>query len=190
MHTLAHHCHTFCFIDGLSLAMFEALRSLRDAVAPDSGNLGANSSTNTNAQEQQQPPDIDDLWQAYKSGDKQVVEQIHAANGGVILQKREDFIRVHAKMEMDKDTELVQRLASSVLNKSAEIDEKVDALPGMHRTKAEQMGRIEELLELNKQAVEELETTYTAAKERRDACREFIRINACKALGVEEDQDT
>jgi hypothetical protein len=172
-------------VDGLSLAMFEALRSLRDAVAPESGNLGGNSSNNSNNQNEQ--ADIDDLWFAYKTGDKEVVNQIHSSNGGIILQKREDFIRVHAKMEMEKDTELVQRLASSVLNKSSAIDKQVDSLPGMHRTKTEQLDRISNLLDLNKSAIDDLEAAYQTAKERRDACREYISNNACKALGIEKE---
>ena len=171
-------------IDGLSLAMFEALRGLRDAVAPESGNLG--SVGNSSTQQNEQQADIDELWQAYKNGDKDVLQQIHAVNGGVAVQKREDFVRIQAKMEMNKDTFLVEKLASTVLNKSAEIDARVDSLPGMERNKSDQMERIQQLLELNEKASEELDAAYAIAKQRRDACRDFVRLNTCKALNIEE----
>jgi hypothetical protein len=183
---------TYCFvslalfiIDGLSLAMFEALRKLRDAVAPDSGNLGGNTSNNTESTE----PDLDELWRTYKSGETNIVEMFHKVNNGNAILKREDFIRLHAKMEMEKDTELVYRLASIVLEKSAAIDNHVDALPGMHRTRTEQMKRIEELLVLNQSVVEGLDGAYAVARERRDACRKFVREATCQALGIEEQQD-
>lgn len=130
---------------------------------------------------------MDDLWHSYKSGDKAVVEQIHSINGGVQIQKREDFVKTHAKMQMTKDTELVQRLADVVLLKSAEIDARVDALPGMNRSKAEQLQRIEVLLGKNNAAIEDLEAAYKIASQRRDDCREYICVKACEALLVEEE---
>jgi hypothetical protein len=189
-------------IDSLSLAMFEALRGLRDAVAPESGNLGGNAnnnpvvnsganSINTSSSSSLLPePDIsiDDLWHAYRSGEDRVfTAMITKVNSGVVVQKRDDFVRLHAKMEMEKDTELVFRLAGTVLAKSNEIDQKVDALPGMHRTSAEQMKYIEDMLEMNLLAAVELEAAYSAARERRNACRAFIRDSTCQALGIEED---
>lgn len=53
-------------IDGLSLAMFESLRSLRDAVAPESGNLGVAPNQNGNGGNSAEP---DDLWHSYKVRD-------------------------------------------------------------------------------------------------------------------------
>jgi len=49
----------------LSLAMFEALRGLRDAVAPESGNLGGEGA-NTNENEL----DFDEFWNSWRKGDK------------------------------------------------------------------------------------------------------------------------
>ena len=76
--------------------MFEALRGLRDAVAPESGNLGPaqnttnnNNPTNTNAAEQSTStsasshptnyPDAEELWQAYRVGDPSVAALFHKA---------------------------------------------------------------------------------------------------------------
>lgn len=165
----------------LSLAMFEALRGLRDAVAPESGNLGGGG-TGENSGE----PDFDDFYNNYRNGDPTAVSLVQKANGGKVPQRREDFIRLHAKIEMEKDTELVTKLAGTVLEKSDQINERVSSLPGMHRTRDQQMKYIEELLEKNQKAASELEEHYAAAKERRDKVRTFIRDNTCKALGIEE----
>lgn len=174
-------------IDKLSLAMFEALRGLRDAVAPESGSLGGNApATNTKAE---QPPDMDEVWQAYKSGDAATVQKVKAANNGVDqkISSRQDFVRVHAKMEMNKDAELVSQLAGTVLAKSREIDQHVDELPGMHRTRKEQVARIEQLLQANQETTAQLEEAYGVAKERRDACRTFVRDSTGTALGIEQE---
>ena len=163
--------------------MFEALRGLRDAVAPESGNLGGNAANESSE------PDMEDQWHAYKNGDPEITAKIKKVNAGVAPQKREDFIRLHAKMEMEKDVELVMKLAGTVLEKSSQIDAQVDALPGMQRTRAEQMKLIEELLEANQKASQDLEAVYATAKERRDSCRTYIRENACQALGIEEEEE-
>jgi hypothetical protein len=174
-------------IDGLSLAMFEAFRGLRDAVAPESGNLGGSQNRNETTPEQ---PDMDDLWHHYRSGDPDVTNLVaKACEGRSLPQKRDEFIRLHAKMEMEKDTELVMRLAGTVLEKSSEIDDQVDILPGMHRTKTEQMNRIEELIGANRKAIEDLEEAYASAERQRDACRSFVQKNSCAALGIIEDTE-
>jgi hypothetical protein len=61
-------------------------------------------------------------------------------------QKLEDFVRIHVRVEKEKDAELVGKLTSTVLEKSADIDERVSALPGMQRMRAEQREYIEELI--------------------------------------------
>lgn len=159
--------------------MFEALRGLRDAVAPESGNLGGASSDTAE-------PDLDELWAAYRSGDAAIVAQM--TGDGARVTKREDFVRLHAKMEMEKDTELVMKLAAVVLAKSAEIDRHVDTLPGMQRTREEQMKRIQELIVANRESAEQLEAAYADARTKRDQCRDFIRHHTCQALGIEGDE--
>jgi Subunit 21 of Mediator complex len=189
--------------------MFEALRGLRDAVAPESGNLaaaagggvvGSSSSSNSSIE-----PDLEDLWHAYRKGDPNVVamfQKVSSSSSGsssgttpaaanstnnICSLRREDFVRLHAKMEMEKDTGLVLRLAKTVIDKSEEIDDQVDALPGMNRTRAEQMQMIERLIAENAKAAADLQVAYDQAKERRDASRKFIREETCKALGIEEE---
>jgi dsDNA-specific endonuclease/ATPase MutS2 len=87
---------------------------------------------------------------------------------------------------MEKDTELVTKLASTVLERSDEINERVSSLPGMQRTREQQMEYIEKLLEQNQEAAQDLEEQYAIAKERRDQVRTFIRDNTCEALGIQE----
>jgi Subunit 21 of Mediator complex len=171
-------------IDGLSLAMFEALRGLRDAVAPESGNLGnaGNSTVNESSGEQ----DFEEFWGKYRSGDEATVALVHKANGGVSPTRREDKVRIHSRLEMEKDAELVTQLANTVLEKSDQINERVASLPGMDRTRTEQMEYMEKLLKLNQEAAEALEEHYAKARERRDQVRLFVKDHTCRALGILE----
>jgi gas vesicle protein len=164
--------------------MFEALRGLRDAVAPESGNLGGNTASSSAGENSE--PDFEEFWSNYRSGDPATVAMVQKVSAGAPPQRREDFIRIHAKLEMSKDAELVTKLASTVLEKSDEINERVSSLPGMSRSREQQMKYIEDLLEQNQKAASDLEKHYSAAKERRDQVRRFIRDNTCKALGIKE----
>lgn len=55
--------------------MLEALRGLRDAVAPESGNVGAAHTENSDR-------DFEDFHQLYNKGDKDTVAMVLKANGG------------------------------------------------------------------------------------------------------------
>jgi hypothetical protein len=167
--------------------MFEALRGLRDAVAPESGNLGGNagnSAGNDNNESSEQ--DFEDFWQSYRNSDPETLAAVRKVTA-TPPQKREDFIRIHAKMEMEKDAELVKKLASTVLKKSADIDERVSNLPGMQRTRKEQMTYIEELLKKNQEAGEKLQEVYEQASHRRNLVRKLVKDNTCAALGIVAD---
>ncbi|KAG7345130.1 mediator of RNA polymerase II transcription subunit 21 family protein [Nitzschia inconspicua] len=172
-------------IDSLSLAMFEALRGLRDAVAPESGNLGggAGSANNNNSDT---TGDFEEFWQSYKNGDAETVALVKKLSP-TPPSKREDYIRIHAKVEMEKDAELVARLASTVLQKSANIDDCVSQLPGMHRTRTQQMEYIRTLLEQNQKVAQILEDKYRIASERRDQVRQYVKDRTCEALGIIDD---
>ena len=175
------------FVKSLSLAMFEALRGLRDAVAPESGNLGGNAgnAVGTDTTENADA-DFDEFWQSYRNGDPETVAMVRKVTPAT-PQKREDFIRIHAKIEMEKDAELVKKLAGTVLEKSLQIDERVSTLPGMHRTRKEQMEYIEELLKKNAEAAEKLQKVYEEASRRRDQVRQFVKSSTCAALGIQEE---
>lgn len=168
--------------------MFDALRQLRDAVAPESGSLGTNNNTNNNnnSDDTEHALDTDELWKAYKAKDPDVLAMVPSTG----IHSREDFCQWHAKQEMEKDTELVLQLASVVLEKSRAIDRQVQHnIPGMHRTRSQQNEYIAQLVQENAQVARELEETYEEARQQRDQCRAFIRENTCRALGIEEDTD-
>lgn len=177
-------------IDSLSLAMFEALRGLRDAVAPESGNLGgaqsqdaAGSNSYVNSPGENE---FEEFLQSYRNGDPETVAMVQKVTN-TTPQRADDLRRIHAKIEKERDTELVVKLATTVLEKSAEIDLRVSTIPGMHRTRVQQMEYIEELLEMNRQTTQKLEETYTLAEERRDRVRKFVKDHTCEALGIFED---
>lgn len=172
--------------------MFEALRGLRDAVAPESGNLGNNNNNNNNdphnaSSSTGETPDYEELWSQYRSGDPATVAAVHAANGGVAPpQRREDFLRIHRRLEMEKDAELVTTLAGTVLQRSDDINQRVSSLPGIHRNKEQQMAYLQVLIQQNQTAAAALEDRYAVAKERRDRVRLFLKDHTCEALGIME----
>jgi hypothetical protein len=220
-------------IDGLSLAMFEGLRGLRDAVAPESGNLaGEGNPTTANATDENNnttnngngpntntaAPNLDEMWFAYQRGDPSTVKLMQsivsggnhnspatkttpsaptimmtAAQIALLPKNAEDFARLYnTKMEVEQDTQLVTKLAGTVLAKSRQIDKRVDdylTVNNRTRTRDQQMARIQELLLQNQQVTVELEQAHLTAKARRDVCRRFIRDNTCAALGIEQIND-
>lgn len=179
-------------IDGLSLSLFEALRGLRDAVAPESGNLGGIQQGNTNSEGVNSSPtessenDFEEFCQSYQNGDPDTLAMVQKLTA-TPPQQREDFLRIHKKVEMEKDAELVKKVASTVLEKSADIDRRVSSLPGMHRTRTEQMKLIEELIGKNRNTARILEDTYNRAEKQRKKVRAFVRDHTCESLGIIED---
>lgn len=176
--------------------MFEALRGLRDAVAPESGNLGTgqqnneqdggNSNGNNDATNESPLDTYEDFWQAYRAGDPEIVAEVRRVSPTPPT-KNADYIRIHSRLEMEKDAVLVSKLAKTVLEKSAIIDQRVSSIRGVHRTKAEQMTYMEQLLEHTQQADEKLAEAYQRAEERREAVLKFVMENAHQALGIEEE---
>lgn len=166
--------------------MFEALRGLRDAVAPESGNLGddGNNSQNTESNE----PDVEELWTLYRNGDPTTVALVRKVSPNP-PKKREDYARIFSKIESLKDAALVKRLADTVLEKSADIDERVTNLPGMGRTQSQQMDLIKDLLKKNQDVAVRLEETFDQAKQRRDRVRACVKENTFAALGIVEETD-
>jgi hypothetical protein len=163
--------------------MFEALRGLRDAVAPESGNLGGNTDSN-GAQDQS----VDALWQRYCQRDETALELVRKYNDNKAIGKYDDFIKFYERYEFEKDSQLVETLAAAVLEKSHQIDRQVEGLPGMHRTRTQQMEYIKSLIEQNSAVMSELEETYQTAKARRDACRAFVHKYTSFALGIVEEE--
>ena len=176
-------------IDGLSLSLFEALRGLRDAVAPESGNLGggnANGDGINSSPAETSENDFEEFFQSYQNGDPVTLAVVKKVTTTPPRQ-REDFLRIHKKIEDQKDAKLVKKVGSTVLEKSADIDRKVSSLPGMHRTRTEQMKLIEELIGKNRETAKTLEETYVRAEKQREIVRTFVRDHTCESLGIIED---
>mmetsp|Transcript_5140 Transcript_5140/g.14958 ORF Transcript_5140/g.14958 Transcript_5140/m.14958 type:complete len:221 (+) Transcript_5140:339-1001(+) len=181
-------------IDGLSLSLFEALRGLRDAVAPESGNLGgvqqqpnnAGGDGAGNSPTDSSENDFEEFCLAYQNGDPGTLALVQKIS--TTPPTRESHFRLlHEKIQEQKDEELVKTVAATVLEKSADIDRKVASLPGMHRTRTEQMKRIEELIEANRSTAARLEDAYHRAEQRRRRVRAFVRDHTCQSLGIIED---
>jgi len=168
--------------------MFEALRGLRDAVAPESGNLGNNSNNQNsgqpNGQQQQQQPNLEELWALYQARDASVLELTQ----GTSFSTKDSFLQWYTSQERKKDADLVERLAADVLKQSAAVDAVVENLPGMDRTRDEQMRYIDQLIRDNDQASAALEAAHGRAVERRNQCRQFVRDHTSRALGIEEEE--
>eukprot|EP00536_Pseudo-nitzschia_multiseries_P018969 jgi/Psemu1/316512/fgenesh1_kg.3500_\ len=191
-------------IDGLSLSLFEALRGLRDAVAPESGNLGgvqqqqqqqqgdgeagSNNNNNSNSPTDKSENDFEEFCLAYQNGDPDTLALVQKHISPLQLPTREsDFRLLHEKIQEQRDEELVKTVAATVLEKSADIDRRVASLPGMHRTRTEQMARIEELIAANRATAARLEDAYHRAEKQRRRVRAFVRDHTCRSLGIIED---
>jgi hypothetical protein len=233
-------------IDGLSLAMFEALRGLRDAVAPESGNLqqaGAATNINNNSITSN---DVDEIWILYCQNDPTIVQLMEphitqyclsntnesnnskkSTTNNVL--KRDEFVKLYHQMQKEKDTLLVEKLANDVLQKSFQIDKAVDdhydfnfdsydnnntaisendttgisstnvnthtnmaeltpicSIPGMHRTRTEQMAYIQQLISTNATVLEELKSVHSTAQQKQQQCYEIITHLTSKVLSIDE----
>lgn len=183
-------------IDGLALSLFEALRGIRDATAPEalvgdatstdgtkggSGTKGGGGSTSN-----QDEADFDDFLIAYHNQEPHALEVAKKA-GGKPPQSKEDYLKVLARMDFESDVGTAQRLAGEILDKSREVEELVDHLPGMERSKKGQMDRIATLIEENRTIDRQLEEKHREASEKRDQVRTMLREVTCSALGIEEE---
>mmetsp|Transcript_12189 Transcript_12189/g.17323 ORF Transcript_12189/g.17323 Transcript_12189/m.17323 type:complete len:225 (+) Transcript_12189:2-676(+) len=178
-------------IDSLSLSLFESLRGLRDAVAPESAQTGPNNTgqpiqINSAAAQTNTDPDYDSFLIAYHNDEPEALELVAKADGRPPRTK-EEYLKLLSKIEMDKDITLVSRLAQEILSKSAAVDDLVSKLPGIHRTKTDQMNLIESLLEKNRKAEEELDNMYEKAESKRDEIRQMLKSVTCNTLGIEEE---
>mmetsp|Transcript_25440 Transcript_25440/g.53608 ORF Transcript_25440/g.53608 Transcript_25440/m.53608 type:complete len:109 (-) Transcript_25440:650-976(-) len=97
------------------------------------------------------------------------------------------FVKYTKKSKSKRTTTSSKKVAGTVLEKSADIDRRVSSLPGMHRTRMEQMKLIEELIENNLETANRLEDAYNRAEQQRKRVRTFVRDNTCKSLGIIED---
>lgn len=183
--------------------MFEALRGVRDAVAPESGNLGMASqehpqpSSDANAAATAANPedaaDVDEMWRLYRNGDATVTNMIQKAypSTTTMITRREDFVRIYTKAEMErKDSELVGKFASMVLDKFDEIRHGVNQIPGLHRTRTQQMEYIHQLMEQNSQLQQQLDQAYLQAKQRQARIYQLVKNQTNRALGFDDGSDS
>lgn len=195
-------------IDSLSLSLFEALRGLRDAAAPESafqvqttqsdpaftdGVTPPATSYNTNESPTRptvlnRDPDYEDFLLAYHHKEPLALDLISKA-GEKVPKSREEYIKCRAKVQKEKDQSLVSKLSKDILDKSHDISDLVANLPGMHRTKAQQMERISELLNENKCLEQELKDVHQEATMKRDLIRNMLLQVTCSALGIAEEDD-
>ncbi len=180
-------------IDSFSLSLFEALRGLRDAVAPESSQLNNNGDSSTQKPDNHssrsaidhEDMDYDDFLIAYHEDDQFALELIKSSDGNPPKSK-EEYVKLRARNEMKKHAELVPKLAQNVLSKSAAVDDLVSKLPGM--TKVEQMMRIQKLMDENMKADVQLQVSHREAEEKRNAIRVALQRVTCKALSIQEEE--
>ena len=188
-------------IDSFSLSLFEALRSLRDAVAPDTSNSSFSDSNNDSAPEQintvhdtnsnpnthhlsDTDGDYNDFKTLIKMKDPHTLKILGTRS---MPKNREQYAQMLLDMEREQDMELVSTLANQVLEKSDKVDALVRTLPGMDRTKEEQMKIMDNLIRENWDAVNELELEYKKAQEMREEVRDLLQQMTCQTLGIEEE---
>lgn len=191
-------------IDSLSLSLFEALRALRNAVAPESfsmenelkGSVEEETKTSANLSQTRsvmgrsaidyEDMDYDDFLMAYHEDDPFALELIKISDGKP-PKTREEYLKLRAMNEMKIAMNVTNSQAENILSKSAALDDLVAALPGMNRTKKEQMDRIQELLDENKKVDDELRLVYQEAEKKRQEIRMALKKVTCKVLCIEQD---
>jgi hypothetical protein len=198
-HLFTHTQKCFLFIlfylDSLSLSLFEALRGLRDSVAPESTNNenidehehSIDGSGNANATKKSPidlDMDYDDFLLAYHRDNPVALEFIAMANNKP-PKTRDEYTKLRAKFAGIRASELMSKLAGNILNRSAAVHDLVEDMT--NRTKAEQMERISELIEQNKKAEEGLQEAFEKAESRRNKLRSILDEVTCKSLGISEE---
>ena len=174
-------------IDGLALSLFEALRGIRDATAPEAlVGEAANTNTAKGGGSNQDEADFDDFLIAYHNQEPHALEVAQKA-GGKPPQSKEEYLKILARMDFESDIGTAQRLAGEILDKSREVEELGDHLPGMERSKEEQMDKIATLIEENRTIDRQLEEKHREASEKRDEVRTMLREVTCSTLGIEEE---
>lgn len=192
-------------IDSLSLSLFEALRALRNAVAPESfsmenefkGRIEEDAKSSTSSSQTRavmgrsaidyEDMDYDDFLMAYHEDDPFALELIRISDGNP-PKTREEYLKLRAMNEMKTAMNVTNSQAENILSKSAALDDLVAALPGMNRTKKEQMDLIQRLLDENKKVDEELRLVYKEAEKKRQEIRLALKKVTCKALCIEQDE--
>lgn len=192
-------------IDSLSLSLFEALRALRNAVAPESfsmdneskGNLEEDANNSASLLQTRavkgrsaidyEDMDYDDFLMAYHEDDPFALELIKISDGKP-PKTREEYAKLRAMNEMKTAMSVTKSEAENILSKSAALDDLVAALPGMNRTKKEQMERIQELIDENNKVNEELQLAYKEAEKKRQEIRLALKKVTCKALCIEQEE--
>lgn len=174
-------------IDSLSLSLFEALRGLRDAISPESQTNTITNGENVENENGPQSPqldlDYDDFLMAFHRDEQWTLELI-AKNKGNPPKNKEEYTKLKARIEMEKFKAIVEKHSTDILQKSANVDDLVSALPGMSRTKEEQLERIQELLTLNQSLDKELNDAYTQAEKQRNEIRSILDRVTTEALGI------
>lgn len=174
-------------IDSLSLSLFEALRGLRDAISPESQTNTITNGENVENENGPQSPqldlDYDDFLMAFHRDEQWTLELI-AKNKGNPPKNKEEYTKLKARIEMEKFKAIVEKHSTDILQKSANVDDLVSALPGMSRTKEEQLERIQELLTLNQSLDKELHDAYTQAEKQRNEIRSILDRVTTEALGI------
>ena len=178
-------------IDGLALSLFEALRGIRDATGDaddqNTSSAAAAGSASASHNSQSDDPDYDDFLVAFHNRDPHALEVARKGPGGKPPQGPEEYLRVLARMDFESDVNTAQRLAADILDKGREVEELVDDLPGMGRSRKEQMAVIAKLIEENREIDERLRARHREATVRRDEVRTLLQEVASSSLGIEEE---
>ena len=100
---------------------------------------------------------------------------------------QKDYTKLLLDTEHQRDIQTTSGLANDILAKSKEVDDLVANLPGMDRTRDQQLRRINELITSNHAVSKELDEAYVTAKEKREKVRAALEESTCLALGIEEE---
>ena len=155
-------------IDAFSLALFESLRGLRDVSTGST--VGVHASNNSADGSNRVPTPSNELGSA--------------ALGGKQLKVGKAVQTVNS----EDDADVVRKLTGTALAKSIGIRRCLEKIPGISRTKDEQLRYLDQLVSENAEVEDELKRYLKLAKSQKKEVQSLLRENVCDVLGISNDQ--
>ena len=93
--------------------------------------------------------------------------------------------KVNTSLIDQEDSDLVKTLANAALLKSDVINNLLDDIPGLHRTRSEQMEKLDTLVKENLEVDSALKEYLVKAKTQQGLVQEKLRHETCYILGID-----
>ena len=173
--------------------MFEALRGLRDAIAPESGSLGSNGAATTNQSNSNHQTSVSSRVEDDHRLVQQLVDNVFEKSSIIDQMLSCSSSSTNSNHPIENEIESLQQppvSETTTTNNKTSDDTTSDnenkntknpkyVLPGLYnRTRDEQMKYIEVLIQQNNDVIKELQLVYNEAKQQQETCRQYILLQS------------